>query len=156
TAWDRNKDPQVRLWDLASGQSVGPPMRHSASVDVARFSPDGRAIVSGSSDGSLRLWDAATGAPRCEARPLGAQLPGVAISPDGGVVAAPTGEGTIGLRSTADGSAVPGAPLRHREGVTVTALAFSPDGKLLAAGYDDGCSQLWDLRTHRPLGAPVA
>src|SRR5206468_4053044 len=32
---------------------------------------------------------------------------------------------------------------------------FSPDGRRLAVGCDDGEVQLWDTATGRPLGAPM-
>ena len=36
----------------------------------------------------------------------------------------------------------------------VWSVAFSPDGKTLASGSDDGTVRLWDLATHRQLGTP--
>ena len=35
-------------------------------------------------------------------------------------------------------------------------MAFSRDGHTLAAGSSDGTAQLWDARTQRPLGSPLA
>jgi WD40 repeat protein len=35
----------------------------------------------------------------------------------------------------------------------VTALAYSPDGTTLAAGYSGGAIRLWDLASHRPISA---
>jgi WD40 repeat protein len=39
--------------------------------------------------------------------------------------------------------------IKHERGVT--AIAFSPDGKLIATGSDDYTIQLWDLRTGRAV-----
>ncbi len=34
-------------------------------------------------------------------------------------------------------------------------LAFSPGGKLLATGINNGTARLWNVATHRPIGAPL-
>ncbi|KAF9063798.1 hypothetical protein BDP27DRAFT_1231516, partial [Rhodocollybia butyracea] len=49
----------VRLWDTESGKEMGEAMRgHTSGVNSVAFSPDGRRIVSGSSDMSIRVWNA--------------------------------------------------------------------------------------------------
>src|SRR5262249_49633389 len=37
----------------------------------------------------------------------------------------------------------------------VRAIAFSPDGRLLASGSDDGTVRLWDIVRRQPLGEPL-
>jgi WD40 repeat protein len=72
------------MWDAATGQPVGEPLRGDEGVSSVAFSLDGQRVVSGSWDKTLRLWDAATG------QPVGEPLRGheeavvsVAFSPDG-------------------------------------------------------------------------
>jgi WD40 repeat protein/Flp pilus assembly protein TadD len=48
------------------------------------------------------------------------------------------------------------AILPHTDGASVQDLAFSPDSKLLATVSNDGALQLWDVRTGRPAGPPLA
>jgi len=38
----------------------------------------------------------------------------------------------------------------------LSALAFSPDGKLLATGSWDRSVQLWDVETGQPIGGPLS
>jgi hypothetical protein len=60
-----SRDGTVRVWDLATGRSVGKPLtgpNDSEVRAVATGSVDGRSVaVTGSQDGTVRVWDLATG-----------------------------------------------------------------------------------------------
>ena len=52
---------QATDWDNRTGKIIQKLAGHSAIVDSAAFSPDGRRIVTGSDDSTAIVWDSATG-----------------------------------------------------------------------------------------------
>ena len=66
-----DRDNITRVWDLATGQPVLPPLAgHTHWVLSAAFSPDETTLATGSRDGGIILWDLGTG------RALGSPLVG--------------------------------------------------------------------------------
>jgi WD40 repeat protein len=51
-------DGTARIWDVATGRSLGAPLRHAAAVKAVAFSPDGQHILSGDAHGLAWFWDA--------------------------------------------------------------------------------------------------
>jgi WD40 repeat protein len=49
-------DRAARFWDAATGEELGPPLRHDGPVTAVTFAPDGRTAVTGSADGTARWW----------------------------------------------------------------------------------------------------
>lgn len=140
---------------------TGPPipnrLRDGAVVTSVTFSPDGRTLAFGSTDGLLELWNVTDPAqPIPPVQPLIGQdgVSSVAFSPDGRTLATGSGDSTIQLWNMADPTrpTTLGGPLQARH--QVIAVAFSPDGRTLAASSNDGynnfgvgagTNQLWDV-----------
>src|SRR5262245_12719745 len=142
--WDRTTGKQVQRW--------GPPLTRRT---LAALSPAGdlAAVISDSSDRLIRLREVKTGN---EVRRLSCTTRGnlecLAFSPDGRILACGRYEFHIGNKTTANGTVelldtTTGKHLRllDRGPSLVTALAFSPDGKVLAGGRLDGVVCLWEV-----------
>jgi WD40 repeat protein len=57
-------DQAVRAWDIVGDRELAGPGGHRSAVTSLAYRPDGKALASGSDDGSARLWDLASGTSR--------------------------------------------------------------------------------------------
>ncbi|HET6899584.1 MAG TPA: hypothetical protein VFK70_14610, partial [Vicinamibacteria bacterium] len=130
-------EPRTALWPLA--QTYPRILRkHDEWVQSVAFSVDGSTLLSASGDGTLRAWPMAPGQPQGERVLLrtAVQYPMIAVDPGGSRVAVGGATGRVLLVSLA------GEPTRELEGFSRNAivgpLAFSPDGRRLAAATFQG------------------
>ena len=135
----------LRFWDVASGKlsfeaNLGTELREIA------FSPDVASHLVAISDETVHLWNVAD---RREERqlkdPEGSSSSCLAFSPDGKLLAKAAGfEGAIQLWRVADGRSLERLTGKNQ---SIHSLAFSPDGKHLAATGQEGHLTIWDLET---------
>jgi WD40 repeat protein len=142
----------VRLWDVESGKLLGTSQALSDLIYGVGFSPDGRRLAAGDTDGLLWVWDLA--AP-LEAGPLlSLDNGGVIVSlsfnpapPSPGVHVLATGSGFGAIRVW---DVDTGTLVREMEGSHNSVQAvYSPDGSTLAAG-DSGWAEEFPVRLWDP------
>lgn len=159
-------DGRVSVWDVTSGRleaTVGEPraVRGRAgglqpAVDAA-FEPGGSRIVSVHGGPEAFVWTTREAPPRLSALPFTptSYVTSVAFSGAGHTIALGTGmyeEEIILLDPSRSDAPVARLPSHNPGKIAVTALAFSPDGRVLVSGLFDGSITAWDVAGRRRIG----
>ncbi|MBD2088753.1 serine/threonine protein kinase [Microcoleus sp. FACHB-1515] len=137
-------DFTIRLWNLATGQTIRTLQGHQTFVNAIETTPNGRTLISGDADGEIKLWNLATGQAtrslQAHARPVNA----IDINPNGSTIATGSADNTVKLWNTATGTVI---HTLSGHSSSVNAIDFSPDGKLIVSGSADNTVKLWDVAT---------
>jgi WD40 repeat protein len=167
SANDYNEDEdqiagRVSLWDLEHPERRSPLAQVRVSkntiTDLA-FSGDGK-LAAAINNGNVRLLDVSRDALVIRSTLLHAHVRStlsVAFAPDNSTLATGGWDDQIVLWNVRD----PKRPDRLRgspppQPNTINDLAFSHDGRLLAAGIGNGDTVLWDVQRRESLGSPLS
>ena len=144
----------IRLTDVKTGRELAT-LRYVSGIRELTFSPDGKTVAF-SGLGEILLWNTETGdeqaIPFADLANLGIlNIPTVlalAFSPDSKWLVSGTSKGEIQMWDVATGEAL--VAFAKPQALGPRALAFSPDGALLAAGRR-GHIHLWEVDTANKL-----
>ncbi len=140
------EDKTVRIWDVRTGQLLMEPIRHAAQVWSARFSSDGQRVVTASSDRTCGVWDVRPGAVLPAELPPPGEVRQARWSPDGRRLIARNRRPCLFTRS------VDWALVANLWGDRDSDVAeFSPDGRWIVTGSQDGVVRIWDAQSGEGL-----
>jgi WD40 repeat protein len=146
-----SEDGTARLWNATDGQPVGSSLVHGDVVRRARFSPDGHRLATASLDRTVRFWSVPDGRANGTIVTNEFAVHDVIFSPEGDRVA------IFGLAPHARLWEVAAnrelARLPHAG--FVTAASFSPDGRRIVTGSNDGIARVWDAETGHSISRPL-
>ncbi|MEO1211625.1 MAG: pentapeptide repeat-containing protein, partial [Cyanobacteria bacterium J06638_20] len=112
------------------------------------YSPDGRLLAIGDSNGTVQVWDARTYQVLMLVKGHEDWVRSVAFSGDGQTLASASDDKTVRLWSVATHQQL--ATLKGHEDL-VSSVAFSGDGQTLASASADKTVRLWSVATHQQL-----
>jgi serine/threonine protein kinase len=155
-----------RVWDVAAGKAVGPPLRSPAAVTRSALSPDGRRAAVVAADHTVRVGDVESGRWLTQPLDCGPDVETVVFSPDGERIVTGGGKRRTLIWRSATGRGGPRALIwKTATGELVAALRtphaeigyarFSTDGRLLVTGDGSGGGRVWDAATGRPVTPPL-
>ncbi|QRV95310.1 Tyrosine kinase family catalytic domain protein [Ceratobasidium sp. AG-Ba] len=135
---------EITIWDVHTGAKRSKPLiGHRSDINSLAFSPDGRSLVSGSTDRTVRIWDAESG--ESKLAPLEGHTGAVscvAFSHDGQFVVSGSGDQTIRIWDASTGKQ---KYERVSMGGPVRSAAISHCNNRIVCGLNDGTIKTYIL-----------
>ena len=117
---------------------------HDGWITSVDYSPDGRFLVSGSSDRTVRVWSVADSEEVSTFVGHMSMVNAVEFSPDGELIISASSDATVRIWSLSKQKEI-ATIVAHKYGVND--VTFSPDGKLFATAARDYTVKLWSTET---------
>jgi WD40 repeat protein len=149
-------DETVRLWQVSTGKQLSV-LQHFGEVHSLAITADGKLLASRTEDGIITVWDLAERKElrRIDERHIPFGIHFLLLGPDGKTLAS---NGTVEEKvklwdvTTGDQRATLKAKLSWQDS-PVNAMAFTPDGKVLAGTTMFGAHMVfWDVRSSQLMG----
>ena len=143
---------KAKVWETATGQCLATLTGHQGSIQSAAFSPDGRWLATGAADGSVCLRDGTTFATRRNLPSQRGLVSSLVFAPDSQLLAIGSARSVVVWDLNNDRVRYTLSSDHHGRKL---ALAFSPHGDRLAAGWKGDATEqglkIWEVHTGEPV-----
>ena len=142
----------ARIREVVTGTELAELKGHDDEITAARFSPDGKKIITASLDGTAKIWDAASGTVLLDLKEKRFGLQTAAFNKDGSKVIATTFLGDTKIWDVGTGKLI-----NDLDGHTGDAryaafpAVFSPQGKKIVTPGDNYKAKIWNAATGKLL-----
>ncbi len=140
-------DHAIRIIDFTNWRLSGTLHGHDDWIHAVRFSADGNWLISGGRDGQLRFWNAQRLWELELESDFGSAIADIAVAPNSPLVAVAGFQASVGLWSIRERDWAGRLATAHGD---LRGVAFSADGKWLAAGGRGGWISVWQTATGAP------
>ncbi len=153
-------DGRLIFWDARTNEQLGTSTDTHPEILVAAFSPDGKTLASGGMNDKVWLWDVATRRKRLGIK-AGEGVLSLAFRDDSHLASGGENDSVKFWDVSDPAAAKELAPFPLDLGFAAATLAFSPNGKLLAASVGKGLSgddhriELFDVESRSPRARPL-
>jgi WD40 repeat protein len=150
----------ARLWEVSTGNAVGPPLWHDEETGVtcAAFDSTGKTILTGTAPaGVVQRWEVGTGKTIGPRLPHEGELLRIGFSEDGNAILTQARSGDGGLafhRWDAQTGKALTAPRQAQLPPDHSLVTSSPDGRMVLLG-NQRTLRLYDAQTMQPAGPSV-
>jgi WD40 repeat protein/serine/threonine protein kinase len=137
-----SRDRSAKVWDAHTGRELKTlDEGHSFLASSALFFPDGKRLMTGAVDNTVCVWDVSTGAQLLRLERTG-RAAAMALSPDARWIVTGSDAKSAKVWDADNGRLL--RELKDRHTASVTAVAVSLDGGLIATGDAGGHCHLWN------------
>ncbi|KAI9024034.1 WD40-repeat-containing domain protein [Hyaloraphidium curvatum] len=141
------EDDVAWLWKVDSGEDLFQLEGHSDSVIDVAFNCDGKFVATAGMDGKVLVWSTSDGK-QVTALQAGTEITWINWHPRGNVLLAGTSDFTIWMWAIPSGTVM---NVFSGHAAPVTCGQFTPDGKTVVSGSEDGECIVWDPKTAQPV-----
>ena len=133
-------DTNLKIWDIRKKTCIQTYKGHSGPINVVRFSPDGRWVVSGGEDGTIKVWDLGQGKLIKDFREHDAAVSALDFHPQEFLMCSGSQDRTVRFW---DLEIMESIACTDPEATKIVGTRFSPDGKVLLSGSQEGL-RVWN------------